>query len=70
MGNRLATVDMGRKVRGCCAHLRGGGSWLGPHLTQCRLGRGLPLSSRLATVDKLDMGRGLYGRCVGLPASV
>ena len=37
MGDRLATLDMGRKVdRGCC-----GG--LGPHLTQCGLGRGLPL---------------------------
>jgi len=39
---------------------------LGPHLTQCRLGRGLPRtkwhldqSSRLATID---MWRGLYGR--------
>ena len=31
---------VGRKVGGYCASfLRG---WLGPHLTQCRLGRGLP----------------------------
>jgi len=41
MGNRLATIDMGRKVgRGCCG---GAGSPLGHHLTQCGLGRGLPL---------------------------
>jgi len=31
----LATIDMG-----CSAPFRGGG--LGPHLTQCHLGRGLP----------------------------
>ena len=38
-GDRLATIHMGRKVRGCCAHLRGE---LDIHLTQRRLGRGLP----------------------------
>jgi len=38
MGDRLATIDMGRKVEGC-APFRGE---LGPYLTQCRLGRGLP----------------------------
>ena len=35
MGDRLATIDMGRKW--CCAAFRGGK--LGPHLTQCRLAR-------------------------------
>ena len=39
MGDRLATIGMGRKwdAAGGC------GSPLGPHLTQCGLGRGLPL---------------------------
>ena len=36
----LATIDMGRESGACCAPFRGGE--LGPHLTQCRLGRGLP----------------------------
>jgi len=40
MGDRLATIDMGQKV-GAAVHLFGGD--LGPHLTQCCLGRGLPL---------------------------
>jgi len=41
IGNRLATIDMGRtKSGGRCAHFRG--EELGPHLTQCRLSRGLP----------------------------
>jgi len=39
MGDRLATIDMGRK-EGAAVPLSGGE--LGPHLTQCRLGRGLP----------------------------
>jgi len=41
MGDRMATIDMGRKVgRGCCG---GAVSPLGHHLTQCGLGQGLPL---------------------------
>jgi len=40
MGDRLATIGMGRKWGGL---LWGAGSPLGPHLTQCGLGRGLPL---------------------------
>jgi len=41
MGDRLATIDIGWKVgRGCCG---GTGSSLGHYLTQCGLGRGLPL---------------------------
>jgi len=40
VGDRLATIDMGRK-EGAAVPL----SWgeLGPHLTQCGLGQGLPL---------------------------
>jgi len=42
MGDSLATIDMGRKQgKGCCAPFLGGE--MGPHLTQCGLGRGLPL---------------------------
>jgi len=41
MGDSLATIDMGRKVGGAAVPLS---RWeeLGPHLTQCGLGRGLP----------------------------
>jgi len=41
MGDRLATIDMDRNLGSCCAvpHFVGE---LGPHLTQCCLGRGLP----------------------------
>ena len=39
MGDRLATIDMGRKV-GAAVPLSVGE--LGPHVTQCRLGRGQP----------------------------
>jgi len=28
MGDRLATIDIGRKEGGCCALLRGEGSWV------------------------------------------
>jgi len=41
MGDCLAIVDMGRKLEGCMCPLFGSGE-LGPHLTQCRLGRNLP----------------------------
>jgi len=40
MDDRLATIGMGRKWGGAAV---GAGSLLGPHLTQCGLGRGLPL---------------------------
>jgi len=40
LGDRLATIGMGRKWAGAAL---GAGSPLGPHLTQCGLGRGLPL---------------------------
>jgi len=39
MGDRLATIVIGRKVGGCCALCTGE---LGSHLTQCGLSRGLP----------------------------
>jgi len=41
MGDRLATIDMCRKWGGAAVGARSGP--LGPHLTQCGLGRGLPL---------------------------
>jgi len=41
MGDRLATIDMGRKVAGG-ADVPLSVRELGPNLTQCRLGRGLP----------------------------
>jgi len=39
MGDRLATTDMGQKVGAAVPFTY---EELGPHLTQCRLGRGLP----------------------------
>ena len=39
MGDRLATIDMGRKLGGCAPFAR---RELDPHVTQCGLGRGLP----------------------------
>ena len=41
-GDRLATIGMGRKVGGYCIPLSEGE--MGPHLTQCGLGRGRPLT--------------------------
>jgi len=76
MGDRLATTDMGRKVGDCCAPFHGG---LGPHVTQCQLGRGLPLtkwhldpSSRLATIDmgrKLGAAVYFWGEGAGSPSN-
>jgi len=43
MDHRLATIDISRKLGGCCAPFLAGAGELGPHLTQCGLGRGLPL---------------------------
>jgi len=40
MGDRLATIGMGRKWEGAAV---GAGPPLGLHLTQCGMGRGLPL---------------------------
>jgi len=39
MGDRLATIDGAKNCGGCCTAFWGK---LGPHLTQCGLGRGLP----------------------------
>ena len=39
MGDRLATIDMGRKLKGAVPLLGGD---LAPHVTQCGLGRDLP----------------------------
>jgi len=62
MGDRLAKIDVGRKVVGCCGPFFWQGE-LGPHLTQCGLRLGLyhrtkwhlDPSSRLATIDKGQM---------------
>jgi len=42
MGDRLATRDIGRKEGVAAVPLSGEGEVLGPHITQCGLGRGLP----------------------------
>ena len=57
MGDRLATIKMDRKVGADVPLFLGE---LGPHLIQCRLGRGVPpftkwhlvLSNRLATIHQ------------------
>ena len=55
----LATIDMGRKV-GVVSLFSGE---LGPHLTQCRLERGLPRTKRhldhFDRLDTTDIGRKL-----------
>ena len=63
MGVRLATIDMGQKE---CSFQ----GELGPHLTQCGLGRGLlrtkwhlDPSSRLTTIHGPKSGRGLMCPC-------
>jgi len=44
MGDRLATTNMGQKLRGAAMPPFGGSEvQLGPHVSQCGLGRGLPL---------------------------
>jgi len=42
MGDRLATIDMGRKLGGAALPPFLRKEELGPHLTQCGHGRGLP----------------------------
>jgi len=62
MGNRFATIDMGRKEEGDVPLSWERGGELGPHLTQCDVRRTkwhLDPSSRLTTTD---MGRKL-GLC-------
>jgi len=71
MDNRLATIDMGRKLGGAVLPFWGGE--LGPHLIQCGLGLGLYLRtkwhldspSRLVTtnmVQKLEGAVPPFGR--------
>jgi len=55
MGDRMATRDIGRKLRGCCAPFHGGGD---PDLTQCRLGRGLlPYQVASSSIQPFDHNR-------------
>ena len=59
MGDRLATIDIGQKVRGllCPFH---GGVQLSPHLTQCRLGQGLPLY-QVVSWSTQPFGQNIHG---------
>jgi len=67
MGDRFATIDMGRKVEATVPLSVGE---LGPHITQCRLGRGLPPyakwhldpSNRLATIHQCYRQTGQTGQ--------
>jgi len=59
MGDRLVTIDMGRKVGAAVPPF--GGEGLGSHLTQCGQGRALrhakfhlDPSNRLATIHQRD----------------
>jgi len=67
MGDRLATIDMGWKVgMGCCGDAR---SSLGHQLTQCGLGRGLPLY-QVASWSSQPFGHNCGNAmllCVGIP---
>jgi len=58
MGDRLATVDMGRKL-GAVPF-----GELGPHVTQCGLGRGLP-SYQVASWSIQPFGHNRYGPKIG-----
>jgi len=63
MGDRLATINMGRKEGCCCAPL---GGELGPHLTQCGMGRGLP-QNQVASWSIQPFGHNRHGpKFVGL----
>ena len=66
MGDRLATIDMGRKVGNCCAPFRGG---VGLHLTECRWAEAylrtkwyLDPSNRLATIHQRYRQTGQTGQ--------
>ena len=61
MGDRLATIGMGRKWEGLL--WEGAESPVGPHLTQCGLGRGLPL------YQVASWSIQPFGQTVGIPRS-
>jgi len=65
MGDRLATIDMGRKVGAAVLLFVGE---LGPHLTQCSLGRGLPLY-QVASWSIQPFGHNRHGSKIGGCAS-
>jgi len=60
VGDRLATVDMGRKLSGRSPFVVGAG----PHLTQCRLGRGLP-PYQVASWSIQSFGHNRHGPKIG-----
>ena len=59
MGNRLATIDIGRKLGGCAPLPFLGGDR--PHLTQCGLGRGRP-PNQVASGSIKPFGHNRYGQ--------
>ena len=61
MGDRSATIDMDRKLLG---ELCPFGGELGPHVTQCGLGRGLP-SYQVASSSIQPFGRNRHGPKIG-----
>ena len=63
MGDGLVIIDMGRKLG--AVPLFGGGE-LSPHLTQCRLCRGLP-SYQVASWSIQPFGHKKYGPKIGGP---
>ena len=63
MGDRLATIDMGRQEGGATVPLFGGRE-LGPHLTQCGLGRGL-LPYQIASRSIQPFGHNRHGPKIG-----
>ena len=66
MDDRLATTNMGRKEESRYAPFGGGERELGPHLTQCGLGRGLPMYQVASWFIQL-FGHNGHSRNVGLP---
>jgi len=62
MGDRLATLDMGRKFWGCAPF---GIEELGPRVTQCGLDRGLP-SYQVASWPIQPFGHNRHGPKLGV----
>jgi len=63
MGDRSATIDMGQKLGEVAVPLFGCGE-LGPHVTQCGLGRGLP-SYQVASWSVQPFGNNRHGLKIG-----
>ena len=59
----VSTIDIRQIEQGCCAAFAGGGE-LGPHLTQCGLGRGL-LLYQVASSSIQPFGHNRHGPKTG-----